>query len=814
MAIKIANNAQGVLAAGIDNASTTMDLNDASDFPTVAASSGEYFYVTLFGSGGVNEIVKVTGVDGNEFTIERGQDGTNAIAHAAGRGLELRINAAVLNDMYHGYSITTDLVDTFGITPDLVTGFGTYNTVTGYHALTAPTSYTGWFYKNDVTGSAVFNSQVLELEPWTVEFDDRDSGGYHNETYFTGQAHYANTATIKTRTNSAFGGGLRGLSIDVKSTATNKTNGDDPDQGSIVALYADNDYRGEADTSWLCGIRSWATASVNTDIHADSVDGIFSKAGLFSNDSSADEMAGITSRITMNGECPEIIGVISSIGGSTQVPADYGDDSDHGRFLFQGEFEYNANVEDTSLDYGIHLTGDKFNKLDGKLGIGVTPTSTSPILEVKGGVEFHWLTNSEGTSPTDVDDAGNTIGVQTKRFHITERGIHIGDDLVGTYTAGDLQNNADKDYGMLVGRSSINLGSNNLGFGYGHEFKSNTASNFAQGSLIKMNGATQNCAAFGGNIEITSPLSSTTGSKNCFAGGSNVEVRGDDNFTWAKGAVTPGGQVYHAENYGQATVLFGKQGLIDTASRYSLLGGEITQVSAGTYRHPELQNADGCINWGLANKVSNSVGSAAFGKFNYVYNANESAVFGYDNDVFAAKSLAAGSENEIKAGATASAAFGGDNEVIGQYSLAAGKAHKTEGNYNVALGNDNNTLGESGVCLGSNLKTPLYQNNSGQYYWLNSQIVVGAYNNPTEKYYTSSDNSTWADDQRLVVGTGTATNAQNGFVVAVPTDDFSGIIMPALAASTAHASMSDAKDAGVPVGGLYRDTNNNIKIVV
>lgn len=814
MAIKIKNNARGNLASDIVADSDAITLLDASDFPTIDAGSGRYFYATIFDST-KNEIVKVTATSGNVFTVERAQDGTSATTFDSGSGVELRINAAVLNDMYHGYSITTDLGDRFGIKADPTNGYGTENRVIGYHALTAPTSYTGWMIKQNDAGTLLDTGDTIRYHPWMVEFDDRDSGGYHNETGFLGSPHYLNVATVKARSNSAFGGSLTALNVLVQSTAQNRPGGGDSYNNTVEAIRAQNDYRGEADVARLQGIVLNNGANANTDVHVDVVRGIWSDTYLYSSDSSADTMSGIISELQMNGECPIIVGVRSRIQGTTAVPADYGNNSEHGRYLFQGEYNPSySNTADTSLDYGIYLTGDKFNKLDGKLGIGVTPTSTSPVLEVKGGVEFHWHTNSENTSPTDVDNAGNTIGVQTKRFHITDRGIHIGDDLVGTYTAGDLQNNADKDYGMLVGRASTNLGSNNLGFGYGHEFKSNTASNFAQGSLIKMYGATQNCAAFGGNIEITTPLANTTGSENCFVGGTNVRVRGDHSFTWAEGAVTPGGTVYHADNFGLATALFGKQGKIDSTSRYSLLGGEITQVSPGNYKHPELKNADGCINWGQANVIEYSTASAAFGKFNTIDTANESAAFGYDNHVFAAKSFAAGSENEIKTGATASAAFGGDNEVIGQYSLAAGKAHKTEGSYNVALGNNNNTLGESGVCLGSNLKTPLYQNNSGQYYWLNSQIVVGAYNNPTEKYYTSSDNSTWADDQRLVVGTGTAANALNGFVVATSTDDFSGIIMPALAASTAHASMSDAKDAGVPVGGLYRDTNNNIKIVV
>ena len=65
-----------------------------------------------------------------------------------------------------------------------------------------------------------------------------------------------------------------------------------------------------------------------------------------------------------------------------------------------------------------------------------------------------------------------------------------------------------------------------------------------------------------------------------------------------------------------------------------------------------------------------------------------------------------------------------------------------------------------------------------------------------------------------MVGTGTATNAKaNGFIVALSTSDFSGIIMPALAASNSHANGAAAKADGVPVGGLYH-TNGVVKVVL
>jgi hypothetical protein len=80
--ILYANNAAGTLASGITNASTSLTLNagQAALFPV--PSSPQVFYVTLTDAATQTliEIVKVTAVSGNIFSIVRAQDGTSALS--------------------------------------------------------------------------------------------------------------------------------------------------------------------------------------------------------------------------------------------------------------------------------------------------------------------------------------------------------------------------------------------------------------------------------------------------------------------------------------------------------------------------------------------------------------------------------------------------------------------------------------------------------------------------------------------------------------------------------------------------------------
>lgn len=107
MSLKVTNNAASRLKTAITETSTTLTVESGAGslFPVI--SSGDYFYVTLVGDS-VMEIVKVTAKDGDTFTITRAQDNTTAHSFEAGDVVELRINAACINDISSGVANKLD----------------------------------------------------------------------------------------------------------------------------------------------------------------------------------------------------------------------------------------------------------------------------------------------------------------------------------------------------------------------------------------------------------------------------------------------------------------------------------------------------------------------------------------------------------------------------------------------------------------------------------------------------------------------------------------------------------------------------------
>ena len=109
MAVKFTNNAATTLAAGINSSATSISVTDGSVFPAITGS--DHFYVT-FDDTTNTEIVKVTARSGNTLTVVRGQDDTTARAFSSGDKAELRVVAALLEDVKTEVTSTLN-VDTF-----------------------------------------------------------------------------------------------------------------------------------------------------------------------------------------------------------------------------------------------------------------------------------------------------------------------------------------------------------------------------------------------------------------------------------------------------------------------------------------------------------------------------------------------------------------------------------------------------------------------------------------------------------------------------------------------------------------------------
>lgn len=98
MGIKVANNAFGTLAAGINSSATSITLTtgQGARFPTLGA--GDYFYATLIDTSNNLEIVKCTARSTDVLTVVRAQENTTARAYSTGDRIEIRITAQTFED--------------------------------------------------------------------------------------------------------------------------------------------------------------------------------------------------------------------------------------------------------------------------------------------------------------------------------------------------------------------------------------------------------------------------------------------------------------------------------------------------------------------------------------------------------------------------------------------------------------------------------------------------------------------------------------------------------------------------------------------
>lgn len=98
MDVQFKNNAFSTLAIAIDadDLSITVATSQGSRFSTLTGAS--YFYLTIEDTIGAYEIVKVTARSNDVMTIVRAQEGTTALAFAAGASCEQRVTGQSIVD--------------------------------------------------------------------------------------------------------------------------------------------------------------------------------------------------------------------------------------------------------------------------------------------------------------------------------------------------------------------------------------------------------------------------------------------------------------------------------------------------------------------------------------------------------------------------------------------------------------------------------------------------------------------------------------------------------------------------------------------
>lgn len=94
----LANNAATTLAAAITTTgATSLTVVSAVGFPAPAV--GQYFFAQLLDASNIPELVKVTNVTSNTFTIVRAQESTSARTFISGSKVALVITAGTLNEL-------------------------------------------------------------------------------------------------------------------------------------------------------------------------------------------------------------------------------------------------------------------------------------------------------------------------------------------------------------------------------------------------------------------------------------------------------------------------------------------------------------------------------------------------------------------------------------------------------------------------------------------------------------------------------------------------------------------------------------------
>lgn len=122
MPVLYTNNAASALSASITNTATSFSVTAGHGARFPAISGGDHFYATLIDTAGNIEIVRVTALSTDTFTVTRGQDGTTGRAFSAGDRVELRLTRLMLDDIK---TDTRSALTSLNVTTAL--GFTPYN---------------------------------------------------------------------------------------------------------------------------------------------------------------------------------------------------------------------------------------------------------------------------------------------------------------------------------------------------------------------------------------------------------------------------------------------------------------------------------------------------------------------------------------------------------------------------------------------------------------------------------------------------------------------------------------------------------------
>ncbi len=399
---------------------------------------------------------------------------------------------------------------------------------------------------------------------------------------------------------------------------------------------------------------------------------------------------------------------------------------------------------------------------------------------------------------------------ETQRLHTTAEGIHVGDNLTGSYTAGDQQNNQDTGFGFVVGQRIDNLGHNNVAFGQDHNLRANSINMFAQGYEVETSGFVKQCMGIGSHIKFTGPAS-TSYREGAFGGGQYVEVGGSFSFAWGEG--------YSLNTRLKAT------GSRSISMGYYTRATGTNSIAMGNYSEATATGAVAigyriASTWHPQATASRAIaigGSKAYG-------ADSVDIGTYNTNYGTSSSVTLGQSNIVQTTAATGIAIGHGNTVYGDQCAALGGG---------------NFIGEEigSVAIGRQCKSPqrrLDTNADGEADAFPSfgdgQTTVGQFNDNHREHASDDYTNDFVAPLHFSVGTGSGSasaarytsiavgprspSASSAGASSTGQAGFCGIIMQALLDSPSYTD-AEASNASshVPIGGLYR-TDNIVKIRV
>lgn len=214
MGVQIKNNAYSTILTGINSSVTTISVavGEGAHFPSASVASGNYFYVTLLDTSNNLEIVKVTNRTNDTFTVVRGQDGTTARSFLSGDRVELRVTAALLNDLPTREILEDDLADGAVVSSKLAAS-GVSAGIFGGNGLTPRITVNSKGLVTSITEDAavvdrqIFTGDVAGAAPTNFTWTKPSKGTYALIQMWGGGAGGSRQAANGTQAHGGGGGG-------------------------------------------------------------------------------------------------------------------------------------------------------------------------------------------------------------------------------------------------------------------------------------------------------------------------------------------------------------------------------------------------------------------------------------------------------------------------------------------------------------------------------------------------------------------------------------------------------------------------------